>query len=145
MAYHQRREEPSRLVVTSDMLAKEWSPKSAYDMTQWKSKIGVAGCSAFTGANRSVHGLGKWYSKFRTGKFRPGMASPFVRTSSIYRKTTAKAWNCYLRWPTNVTAKTKYPPLNRKPHGKNKNLSAKPKTSLQKQNTSCTTKPKTSR
>ena len=73
------------------------------------------------------------------------MASPFVRTSSIYRKTTAKAWNCYLRWPTNVTAKTKYPPLNRKPHGKNKNLSAKPKTSRQKPNTSCTTKPKTSR
>ena len=25
-------------------------------------------------ANRSVHRLGKWYKKFRTGKFRPGIA-----------------------------------------------------------------------
>ena len=27
-----------------------------------------------TWANQSVHGLGKWYSKFRTSKFRPGIA-----------------------------------------------------------------------
>ena len=26
------------------------------------------------GKPRSVHGLGKWYVKFRTGKFRPGIA-----------------------------------------------------------------------
>ena len=26
------------------------------------------------GQDRSVHGLGKWYAKFRTGKFRPGIA-----------------------------------------------------------------------
>ena len=26
----------------------------------------------FTWANRSVHSLGKWYSKYRTGKFNPG-------------------------------------------------------------------------
>ena len=34
----------------------------------------VIGCLPFTWANRSVHGLGKWYAKFRTGKFRPGFA-----------------------------------------------------------------------
>ena len=30
-------------------------------------------CLPFTWANRSVHGLGKWYAKFRAGKFRPGI------------------------------------------------------------------------
>ena len=36
----------------------------------------VIGCLPFTWANRScsVHGLGKWYAKFRTVKFRPGFA-----------------------------------------------------------------------
>ena len=28
----------------------------------------------FTWANWSVHGLGRWYTKFRTRKFRPGIA-----------------------------------------------------------------------
>ena len=28
----------------------------------------------FTWANQSVLGLGKWYAKFRSGKFRPGIA-----------------------------------------------------------------------
>ena len=28
------------------------------------------GCLPFTWVNRSVHGLGKWYAKFETGKFR---------------------------------------------------------------------------
>ena len=28
----------------------------------------------FTWANRSIHGLGKWYAKFRAGKFRHGIA-----------------------------------------------------------------------
>ena len=28
----------------------------------------------FTWANRLVHGLGRWYTKFRTRKFRPGIA-----------------------------------------------------------------------
>ena len=32
------------------------------------------GCLPFTWANRSVHGSGKWFVKFRTGKFRPGIA-----------------------------------------------------------------------
>ena len=32
------------------------------------------GCLPFTWANRSVHGLDKWFEKFRTGKFRPGIA-----------------------------------------------------------------------
>ena len=33
-------------------------------------KLGLLGCLPFTGANRSVHALGK----FRTSKFRPGSA-----------------------------------------------------------------------
>ena len=32
------------------------------------------GCLPFTWANRSVYGLGKWYAKFRTGKFSSGIA-----------------------------------------------------------------------
>jgi len=32
------------------------------------------GCLPFIWANQLVHGLGKWYVKFRTGKFRPGIA-----------------------------------------------------------------------
>ena len=32
------------------------------------------GCLPFTEANRSVYGLGKWYAKFRTGKFSSGIA-----------------------------------------------------------------------
>ena len=31
------------------------------------------GCLPFTWANRSVHGLVKWFAKLRTGKFRPGI------------------------------------------------------------------------
>ena len=27
----------------------------------------------FTRANHSVHGVGKWFAKFSTGKFRPGI------------------------------------------------------------------------
>ena len=38
------------------------------------SKHTRACCLSFTWANQSVHGLGKWYAKFRTGKFRPGIA-----------------------------------------------------------------------
>ena len=34
----------------------------------------VIGCLPFTWANRSVYGLGKWYAKFRTGKFSSGIA-----------------------------------------------------------------------
>ena len=32
------------------------------------------------------------------GSFARGSRLPFVQISSIYRKTTAKAWNCYQRW-----------------------------------------------
>ena len=34
----------------------------------------IKGCLPFTVANRSVDGLGKWYAKFRTAKFRAGIA-----------------------------------------------------------------------
>ena len=33
----------------------------------------IKGCLSFTLANQSVDGLGKWYTKFRTGKFRAGI------------------------------------------------------------------------
>ena len=32
------------------------------------------GCLPFTWENWSVHGLGKWWAKLRTSKFRPGIA-----------------------------------------------------------------------
>ena len=35
---------------------------------------GHKGCLPFTWVNRSVHGLGKWFAKFSTGIFRPGIA-----------------------------------------------------------------------
>ena len=44
----------------------------------------LKGCLPFTRANWLVHGLGKWYAKFRTGKFRPGIA--FTMYESV-RKT----------------------------------------------------------
>ena len=36
--------------------------------------------------------------KFRTGQFRSASLLPFLQISSIYQKTTAKAWN-QERWP----------------------------------------------
>ena len=33
--------------------------------------MGVNGCLPFTWANQLVHGVVKWFAKFRTGKFRP--------------------------------------------------------------------------
>ena len=36
--------------------------------------------------------------KFRTGQFRSASRLPFLQISSIYQKTTAKAWN-QERWP----------------------------------------------
>ena len=55
-------------------------------------------CLPFTWANLSVHGLGKWLAKFRTGKLLPESRLPFVQISSLYRKTAAKASNWYQRW-----------------------------------------------
>ena len=43
-------------------------------------------------ANRSVHGLSKWYAKFSTGKFRPGIVFTTALTSYIYR-----GWPWYLQ------------------------------------------------
>ena len=33
-----------------------------------------AGCLPFTWVNRSIHGLGKWLARFRTGKYHAGIA-----------------------------------------------------------------------
>ena len=54
------------------------------------------GCLPFTWVNRSVHGLGKWYAKFKTGKFRKRVYHCTYQL--IYQKTTAKAWCWYQRW-----------------------------------------------
>ena len=62
------------------------------------------GCLSFTRANRSVHGLGKWFAKFRTGKFRPGIAFPICRNHfhlpengrgglKLVSKMALKKWN----------------------------------------------------
>ena len=57
------------------------------------------GCLPFTWAKRTVHGLGKWWAKFRTGKFHPGS-----RICHLYKsvpsteKTVTKAWNWYQTW-----------------------------------------------
>ena len=62
----------------------------------------IKGCLSFTLANQSVDGLGKWYTKFRTGKFRAGITFTIWIIRSIYRETTAKAWKMALKkWNTN--------------------------------------------
>ena len=55
------------------------------------------GCLPFTWANRSVHGLGKWYAKFRAGKFRPGIAFIVAHISSIYQKNYREGLNPVLK------------------------------------------------
>ena len=40
--------------------------------------------------NWLVHGLGKWYAKFRTGKFHPGVAFTTWTKHFHYQKTAAK-------------------------------------------------------
>ena len=62
-----------------------WTRKQTYKLRAWQlflKPLGyldqVDGCVQFTWANRWVHGLGNWHSKFRTGKFRLGIASTIV-------------------------------------------------------------------
>ena len=68
-------------------------------ITMTDRRFWLPSCLPLIWANRSVHDLGKWYPKFRTGKFRLGIAFTvyFVQISTIYRKTTTKAWNWYQR------------------------------------------------
>ena len=57
-----------------------------------KGVRGEPGCLPFTGVNRSVHGLGKRYAKFRTtGKFRPGISFTICMNQFHLPKSTAKA------------------------------------------------------
>ena len=56
------------------------------------------GCLPFTWANRSVHGVDKWFQSSGLVNFAPESRLPFVKISSIYLKTTAKTWNWYQRW-----------------------------------------------
>ena len=61
-----------------------------------------------------------------------------VRDKETYSVGTDQGKFClpFLWWPTTVTAKPKTSRQNQKPHGKTKDLTAKPNTSQQKPNTS---------
>ena len=57
-------------------------------------------------ANRSVQGLGKWYAKFRTGKFRPGIAFTICTNQSHLPKNDREGLNpvskmALKKWNTN--------------------------------------------
>ena len=56
------------------------------------------GCLPFTWTNRLVHGLGKWYAKFRTRKLRPGIAFTICTNQFIYQKNDREG----LKLVTNV-------------------------------------------
>lgn len=57
------------------------------------------GCLPFTWAKRTVHGLGKWRAKFRTGKFHRGSRIYHLYKSFQFsEKTDTKAWNWYQTW-----------------------------------------------
>ena len=64
------------------------------------------GCLPFTWSNRSLHGLGKWFAKFRTNKFRPGIAFnigtnqfnlPKNEGLKLVSKMALKKWNTNFR------------------------------------------------
>ena len=57
-------------------------------------------------ANRSVQGLGKWYAKFRIGKFRPGIAFTICTNQSHLPKNDREGLNpvskmALKKWNTN--------------------------------------------
>ena len=68
----------------------------------------LLGSLPFKWANRSVHDLGKWYAKFGTGKFCPGMAFTIYTNQShlpkndreglkLVSKMALKKWNTTFR------------------------------------------------
>ena len=76
-------------------------------------------CLPFTCANLSVHGLGKWYAKFRTGKFGTGIAFtictnqfPLPKNSreglKLVSKMALKKWNTNFRLEHSVQKKRDY-------------------------------------
>ena len=44
----------------------------------------------FTWANQSVHGLGRWYANFRSGKFRPGIAFTILYKSVSFSEKRSR-------------------------------------------------------
>ena len=42
--------------------------------------LGLREFLPFTWANRTVYGLGKWYAKFKTREFRPGITLTMCKT-----------------------------------------------------------------
>ena len=76
-------------------------------------------CLPFTWANWSVHGLGKWYAKFRTGKFRTGIAFTICTNQfhlpknsreglKLVSKMALKKWNTNFRLEHSVQKKRDY-------------------------------------
>ena len=61
-----------------------WGARTARKFRKYES------CLPFTWANLSVHGLGKWYAKFRTGKFCP-------EGLNTVSKMALKKWNTNFR------------------------------------------------
>ena len=59
---------------------------------------GFTGCLPFTRAKPVIHGLGNCTQNTGLVNFILESHLPFVQISSIYLKTTIKAWNWYQRW-----------------------------------------------
>ena len=53
----------------------------------------TSGCLPLARANRSVDGLDKWFAKFGTGKFRPGIAFTICTNQFHLRENALKKWN----------------------------------------------------
>ena len=77
------------------------------------------GCLPFTWVNRSVHGLGNWRAKLRTGKFRPGIAFTICTNQfhllekddeglKLVSKMALKKWNTYFLLEYSVWKKQDY-------------------------------------
>ena len=65
-----RRRQRQRLNINSD----RFRSRQHVFVFVWKTEKSVVIICSCTWENRSVHGLGKWCAKFRTGKFRSGIA-----------------------------------------------------------------------
>ena len=66
----------------------------------------VTGCLPFTCTNHLVHGVGKWFTKLRTGKFRPRIACTICTNQfhldgredlKLVSKMALKEWNTNFR------------------------------------------------
>ena len=66
------------------------------------------GCLPSTWANRSVHGVGKWFAKFRTGKFRPGIAFTICTNHLTFRMLVKMNFQKWSIWSDNLSCHNLY-------------------------------------